>query len=136
MRFANPSSCRTLTDYSFRVSPAHCERNWTLPAFADILRLWKGDRDHEVVFPSPITGRPYYAGVIQQHIGVIGLGWHTFRLEDRPESSGWTRAERCQRSFPGAAPEFVNGPGLGQNALQGFQRLATDRFQNLSNPLS
>lgn len=58
------------------------------PAFADILHTWKGDRrDEGLVFPSPVTGRPYYAGVIQQHIlkpkgeeiGVTGLGWHTFR---------------------------------------------------------
>jgi len=58
------------------------------PAFAGVLRTWKGNReDGGLVFPSPVTGRPYYAGVIQQHIlkprgeeiGVPGLGWHTFR---------------------------------------------------------
>ncbi len=59
------------------------------PAFADIPLKWKGDDrgDIGLVFPSPITGRPYYAGVIQQHIlkpkgeevGIPGLGWQTFR---------------------------------------------------------
>jgi integrase len=58
------------------------------PAFAEILCKWRGDRsDAGLVFSSPVTGRPYYAGVIQQHIlkskgeevGIPSLGWHTFR---------------------------------------------------------
>jgi hypothetical protein len=31
MRIATPSSCRTCADYSLPVSPAHCEKLWTLP---------------------------------------------------------------------------------------------------------
>lgn len=59
------------------------------PTFAQILLDWKGDHSTGLVFPSPITGGCYYAGVIQQQvlkpafekIGVsgAGLGWHTFR---------------------------------------------------------
>ena len=56
-------------------------------AFADILRQWKGDRSEGLVFRSPVTGGCYYSGIIQrqilkpkgEHIGISGLGWHTFR---------------------------------------------------------
>jgi len=56
-------------------------------AFAAVLQDWKGNRTFGLVFPSPLTGRPYYAGIIQRQIlrpkgagiGVLGLGWHTFR---------------------------------------------------------
>lgn len=57
------------------------------PAFARILRKWKGDRSEGLVFRSPITGSCYYSGIIQRQIlkpkgaeiGIPGLGWHTFR---------------------------------------------------------
>jgi integrase len=59
------------------------------PAFAQILLDWKGDRTHDLVFPSPITGGCYNAGTIQQQIlkpalekigfTGAGLGWHVFR---------------------------------------------------------
>ncbi len=57
------------------------------PAFADILRIWKGDCTKGLVFPSHVTGGCYHAGMIQRQIlkprgesiGVSGLGWHTFR---------------------------------------------------------
>lgn len=57
------------------------------PAFAEILLKRKGDDTEGLVFKSPITGRCYYAGIIQRQIlkpkgesiGIDGLGWHTFR---------------------------------------------------------
>jgi len=57
------------------------------PAFAAVLRDWKGARTTGLVFPSHITGGCYHANVIQRQIlkpkgkkiGVTGLGWHTFR---------------------------------------------------------
>lgn len=57
------------------------------PAFADVLRTWKGGRSEGLVFPSHVTGGCYHAGMIQrqilkpkgEEIGVPGLGWHTFR---------------------------------------------------------
>lgn len=57
------------------------------PAFAEILRNWKGERTSGLVFPSHITGGCYYSGIIQRQIlkprgeevGIPGLGWHTFR---------------------------------------------------------
>jgi integrase len=57
------------------------------PAFVKILQTWKGDRIGGLVFPSPVTGGCFYAGMIQRQIlkpkgeqvGVIGLGLHTFR---------------------------------------------------------
>jgi len=57
------------------------------PAFAHVLRDWKGRSSEGLVFPSPVTGGCYYAGIIQRQIlkskgesvGISGLGWHTFR---------------------------------------------------------
>ena len=57
------------------------------PAFAQILRGWKGDRSSGLVFPSHITGRCSRARVIQRQIlkpagekvGLSGIGWHVFR---------------------------------------------------------
>ena len=57
------------------------------PAFAAVLKDWKGNRTQGLVFPSHVTGGCYYAGIIQrqilkpkgEEIGVEGLGWHTFR---------------------------------------------------------
>ena len=57
------------------------------PAFVKILQDWKGDRSEGLVFPSPVTGGCFYAGVIQRQIlkpkgeevAITGLGWHTFR---------------------------------------------------------
>ena len=57
------------------------------PGFAAVLEDWKGNRTAGLVFPSHITGGCYYAGIIQrqilkpkgEQIGVVGLGWHTFR---------------------------------------------------------
>jgi integrase len=57
------------------------------PAFAEILLKRKSDDAMGLVFKSPITGRCYYAGIIQRQIlkpkgesiGIDGLGWHTFR---------------------------------------------------------
>jgi integrase len=57
------------------------------PAFVAVLRDRRGQKTEGLVFPSPLTGRPFYAGIIQRQIlrpkgaevGVPGLGWHTFR---------------------------------------------------------
>ena len=57
------------------------------PAFAHVLQDWKGIKTEGLVFPSPLTGRPFYAGILQRNIlrpkgedvGISGLGWHTFR---------------------------------------------------------
>jgi integrase len=57
------------------------------PAFAALLLNLKGAKTEGLVFPSPMTGRPFYAGIIQRQIlrpkgaeiGIQGLGWHTFR---------------------------------------------------------
>jgi len=57
------------------------------PAFADVLRRWRGDRTEGLVFRSPFSGGCYYSGIIQRQIlkpkgeqvGIVGLGWHTFR---------------------------------------------------------
>jgi integrase len=57
------------------------------PAFASVLQDWRGNKTEGLVFPSPLTGRPFYAGIIQRQIlrpkgaeiGILGLGWHTFR---------------------------------------------------------
>jgi integrase len=57
------------------------------PEFSEILLAWKGDRSEGLVFPSPVTGGCYYSGIIQRRIlklkgdeiGILGLGWHTFR---------------------------------------------------------
>lgn len=57
------------------------------PAFAAVLEDWKGNRSSGLVFPSHVTGGCYYAGILQrqilrpkgEQIGVMGLGWHTFR---------------------------------------------------------
>jgi len=57
------------------------------PAFAVILKDWKGNRTTGLVFPSHVTGGCYYTGMIQrqilkpkgEQIGIAGLGWHTFR---------------------------------------------------------
>ena len=57
------------------------------PAFAAVLKHWRGNRTTGLVFPSHITGGCYYAGIIQRQIlkprgekiGIVGLGWHTFR---------------------------------------------------------
>jgi integrase len=57
------------------------------PAFAEVLREWKGTRTTGLVFPSHVTGGCYHAGIIQRQIlkpkgeevGIAGLGWHTFR---------------------------------------------------------
>lgn len=57
------------------------------PGFAAVLQQWRGKKTEGLVFPSPMTGCPFYAGIIQRQIlrptgvaiGVSGLGWHTFR---------------------------------------------------------
>lgn len=57
------------------------------PAFAAILQDWKGKRTDGLVFPSPVTGGCFHAGMIQRQIlkpkgrevGISSLGWHTFR---------------------------------------------------------
>ena len=57
------------------------------PAFAHVLREWKGTKTARLVFPSPVTGGCYHAGIIQRQIlrpkgeevGISRLGWHTFR---------------------------------------------------------
>ncbi len=57
------------------------------PAFAEVLRKLKGDQKAGLVFRSPVTGGCYYSGIIQRQIlkpkgeavGILGLGWHTFR---------------------------------------------------------
>ena len=57
------------------------------PAFRQVLLDWKGSRTSGLVFPSHITGSCYYSGIIQRQIlkprgedvGILGLGWHTFR---------------------------------------------------------
>jgi integrase len=57
------------------------------PAFAGVLLSWRGDRKDGLVFPSHVTGRCYHASIIQRQvlkpkgkeIGILGLGWHTFR---------------------------------------------------------
>jgi integrase len=56
---------------------------------ASILLEWrqKQDRKNGLVFPSPLTGGCYHAGMIQklhlkpagERIGISGLGWHAFR---------------------------------------------------------
>jgi integrase len=53
------------------------------------LRLWKKDSapKNGWLFESPLTGRPYHAGIMQQNhlvpagkqVGIKSLGWHTFR---------------------------------------------------------
>lgn len=56
-------------------------------AFAEILLKSRGDRPEGLVFCSPVTGGCYYSGIIQRQIlkpkgeevGILGLGWHTFR---------------------------------------------------------
>lgn len=56
-------------------------------AFATALKDWKGSHTSGLVFPSHVTGRGYYAGMIQRQIlrpkgaeiGIMCLGWHTFR---------------------------------------------------------
>ena len=57
------------------------------PAFAQVLRDLRGKKTDGLVFPSPVTGRCFYAGTIQkkilrpkgEQVGISGLGWHTFR---------------------------------------------------------
>jgi integrase len=59
------------------------------PAFAEALLNWRGEvaEKEGLVFPSPVTGGCYHAGIIGrkilrphgESIGVSGLGWHTFR---------------------------------------------------------
>lgn len=57
------------------------------PAFVDVLHKLKGDQKAGLVFRSPVTGGCYYSGIIQRQIlkprgeavGILGLGWHTFR---------------------------------------------------------
>jgi integrase len=57
------------------------------PAFAEVLLKWKGDRTEGLVFPSPVTGGCFHAGILQrkilrptgERIGVSRLGFHTFR---------------------------------------------------------
>jgi integrase len=56
---------------------------------ASILLDWQSERGQPtgLVFPSPLTGRCYHAGMIQklhlkpagERIGIKGLGWHAFR---------------------------------------------------------
>jgi integrase len=56
-------------------------------AFTAILKEWKGSKTEGLVFPSPLTGRPMYAGILQRNVlkpkgaevGIANLGWHTFR---------------------------------------------------------
>lgn len=38
------------------------------PAFAEVLREWKGTRTTGLVFPSQVTGGCYHAGIIQRQI--------------------------------------------------------------------
>jgi integrase len=56
---------------------------------ASILLEWQQKQDRKIglVFPSPLTGGCYHAGMIQklhlkpagERIGISGLGWHAFR---------------------------------------------------------
>ena len=38
------------------------------PAFAAVLQEWKGTTTEGLVFPSPVTGRPFYAGILQRNV--------------------------------------------------------------------
>jgi integrase len=66
------------------------------PAFAEVLLKWKGDTKKGLVFPSPVTGGCFHAGILQrkilrptsERIGVSRLGIHTFR---QPIVRSWTR---------------------------------------------
>ena len=57
------------------------------PEFAEVLMEWGDKKSKGLVFPSPVTGGCFHAGMIQRQIlkpkgesiGVSGLGWHTFR---------------------------------------------------------
>lgn len=57
------------------------------PVFAQVLLNRRGEQRGGLVFPSHVTGRCYHAGIIQRQIlrpkgkdvGILGLGWHTFR---------------------------------------------------------
>jgi integrase len=71
----------TKTPESAQTIPAH-------PELMEALRVWKETQDvNGWVFGSPLTGRPYWRGVMQQdHLtpaggraGITGLGWHSFR---------------------------------------------------------
>jgi len=56
---------------------------------ADVLLAWQKElaSSHGLVFPSPLTGGCYHAGMLQrlylkpagESIGIQGLGWHAFR---------------------------------------------------------
>jgi hypothetical protein len=76
--------------------------------FASILLAWqqKQDRKTGLVFPSPLTGGCYHAGMIQklhlkpagERIGISGLGWHAFPhsyrglLDETGANAGMQRA--------------------------------------------
>ena len=59
------------------------------PAFVEALLIWRGKAEEKqgLVFPSPVTGGCYHAGIIGRRIlrpqgesiGIPRLGWHTFR---------------------------------------------------------
>jgi integrase len=57
------------------------------PVFAQVLLNRRGKQRAGLVFPSHVTGGCYHAGMIQRQIlrprgkdvGILGLGWHTFR---------------------------------------------------------
>jgi len=57
------------------------------PVFAQVLLNRRGKQRAGLVFPSHVTGGCYHAGMIQRQIlrprgkdvGIIALGWHTFR---------------------------------------------------------
>jgi integrase len=69
-------------------------------AFAHVLRNWRGSRTEGLVFPSPVTGGCFYAGMIQRQIvkpkgvqiGIVGLGWQT-HVSLAPRRNGCAR--RC-----------------------------------------
>ena len=78
----------TKTPTSTQVIPIH-------PELAEAIAQWKaanshaatGAPNHQWMFASAITGRPYWRGILQQdHLepagrraGVPGIGWHSFR---------------------------------------------------------
>jgi integrase len=84
-------------DFDFKrktvwVQRAHTHQEWkaTVPAPATLLAAHeevRGNQDKGWVFPSPVTGRPYAAGMIlQDHIkpeakrlGFGNVGWHGLR---------------------------------------------------------
>lgn len=38
------------------------------PAFVAVLQEWEDTKTEGLVFPSPLTGRPFYAGILQRNV--------------------------------------------------------------------